>query len=76
MSQGYNFLHSHSGLEREIKYPKHKVLVDEEYEDMLTDGTLKNQIKFSRVKLNNVTYIELPVSLFIKNGGIFKNLSV
>lgn len=76
MSQGYNFLHSHSGLEREIKYPKYKVLVDEEYEDMLTDGTLKNQIKFSRVKLNNVTYIEVPVSLFIKNGGVFKNLSV
>lgn len=69
-------MHSHSGLEREIKYPKHKVLVDEEYEDVLIDTALKKSIKFNRVKYNNVTYIEVPIMLFVKNGGVFKSLDV
>lgn len=68
-------MHSHSGLERELRYPKHKVLVDERYEDWLIDKSLKKSIKFDRKTFNDVTYIEVPIMLFVKNGGVFKNLN-
>jgi hypothetical protein len=34
MSNGVTYLHSHSAIEREIKLPKHLVIVDVAYEDL------------------------------------------
>lgn len=68
-------LHSHSGIERELKIPKHLVLVDEEYKDFLLGESLKKSIKFRNVKYKGKVYLEVPIMMFVKNGGIFKNLS-
>lgn len=67
-------LHSHSALERELKFPKHKVLVDERFEEKLLSDGLGKSVKFKRKTINGVTYIEVPIMLFVKNGGVFKNL--
>ena len=75
MSLGITYLHSHSGLEREIKYPKHKVLVDEKFENELLGTESKESIKFNRMKHDGVTYIEVPIALFVNKRGVFKNLS-
>ena len=75
MSKGMTSLHSHSGIERELKMPKHLVLVDEEYEDFLLGDSLKEHIKFHCVKYNGKVYLQVPIMMFVKNGGIFKNLN-
>lgn len=75
MSHEINYLHSHSGIERELKMPKHLVLVDERYEDFLLGGSLKGQVKFHHVKYNGKTYLKVPIMMFVKNGGVFKNLN-
>jgi len=75
MSKGINYLHSHSGIEKELKMPKHLVLVDEKYEDFLLGGSLNGQVNFRRVKYNGKVYLEVPIMMFVKNGGVFKNLN-
>ena len=62
-------LHSHSGLEGAMGYPKHLVLVDERFEDLF----LKNNIKPMRIALNNKTYLRVPIMAFVRLGGQFKN---
>lgn len=37
MSTGINYLHSHSGIEKEQDFPKREVLVDEEYKELFTN---------------------------------------
>ena len=44
MSKGFNSLHSHSGLERELKFKKYLVLVDEEYKHVDGYGILGQTI--------------------------------
>lgn len=66
MSYGKDYLHSHSGLEREIKLPKHVVLVDESYAHLFS--------KAVPFKHNNKTYYKVPIMEFLKNAGVFKNL--
>ena len=36
MSHGLTFLHSHSGLERDLRFPKHTVLVDAKFAHMFS----------------------------------------
>ena len=67
MSQGINYLHSHSGLERQIKLPKHVVLVDIKYKDLFAYEPC------SIVEYNNKEYIKVNIRTFIRKGGLFKN---
>lgn len=69
MSQGIKYLHSHSGIERELKYPKHIVLVDEEY-----IGVFSELLDLKKIKCNGKFYIEVPIMEFVFKGGVFKNL--
>ena len=71
MSQGINYLHSHSGIERERKFPKHIVLVDERFKDEFNDCP----DKITPYKVNGKTYYKVPILLFIAKGGVFKNLN-
>ena len=57
-------LHSHSRIERELEFPKHMVLVDEEY------GYLFK--KYIHFKYRGVSYYKVPTLEFVENGGIFK----
>ena len=66
MSHGKDYLHSHSGLERELKFPKHIVLVDEKYGHLFT-----NPIPFVK---GGISYCKVSISEFVHNGGVFKNL--
>lgn len=67
MSYGLLTLHSHSALERELRFPKHTVLVDEKFGYMFT-------IKKPFVH-NRINYFEVPTINFVQNGGVFKNLA-
>lgn len=66
MSFGKEYLHSHSGLERELRFPKHTVLVDEIYGDLFL-------VKQPFVK-NKISYYKVPTMEFVNKGGVFKNL--
>ena len=68
MSVGYNYLHSHSGLERELRFPKHTVLVDAKFEETFADCVTK---PFSHKGHN---YLKVNILTFVKKGGTFKNL--
>lgn len=67
MSRKYGALHSHSGLERELKFPKHKVLVDEEYKGMFIEDTIEP------FKYMGKVYYKVPILSFVNKGGTFKN---
>ena len=69
MSHGLNILHSHSGLERDLKFPKHTVLIDTQF------GHLFHKDTCVPFKYNGVEYLKVNILQFVKNGGIFKNLS-
>lgn len=66
MSYGKDYLHSHSGLERNLRFPKHVVLVDEKYAYMFSEAK-----PFSH---NNIVYYRVPTMEFVRKGGVFKNL--
>ena len=60
-------LHSHSGLERELKLPKHIVLIDEQFKNMFIENNI------TPLKYNGHTYYQVPTLAFAKKGGFFKN---
>lgn len=64
-------LHSHSGLEREIKMPKHLVLVDEEFIDLFLDCGQK----LARYTYRGKVYYKVPILSFVHKGGVFKNFN-
>lgn len=68
MSYRVTYLHSHSMLERELRFPKHIVLVDEEFKDLFCENEL---VPF---KYNNIVYYKAPIMSFVNHGGVFKNL--
>lgn len=70
MSRGLTVIHSHSGLEREIKFPKHYVLVDACFASTFHKYGM-NTIPF---KNQNIEYIKVKILDFVKVGGVFKNL--
>ena len=74
MSQGVNYLHSHSGLERSIPdraNDKFHVLIDEEYKYMFDSCG----IKITPFTYNRITYYKVPTYAFFQKGGVFKNLN-
>ena len=68
MSQGYTQLHSHSDLERNLRFPKYIVLVDAKFKNLFLEDTI---FPFT---YNGVHYIQVPIMSFVKKGGVFKNL--
>lgn len=71
MSHGISYLHSHSGLERELRMPKHIVLVDARFKELFTSGLYE----ITPYKFNGVSYYKVPIMAFVHKGGIFKNLN-
>lgn len=69
MSGKFNVLHSHSGLERELKFKKHIVLVDEQYKNMFLEDTIE------KFKHHGNVYYKVPILSFVRNGGVFKNFT-
>ena len=69
MSNGITFLHSHSGLERNLRFPKHTVLVDAKFANMFSGEPCVPFIH------NSIEYVKVNVLSFVKKGGVFKNLS-
>ena len=73
MSRGINYLHSHSGIERDVRElakDKFHVLIDEEYKYMFEDCGVK-LVPFTH---NGVKYYRCTTYSFFRKGGIFKNL--
>ena len=70
MSAGLTILHSHSGLERELKFPKHIVLIDTKFASLIHAlGANTEPFRFG-----SKDYVKAPVMAFVKAGGVFKNL--
>ena len=69
MSNGITFLHSHSGLERNLRFPKHTVIVDATFANMFSG---KPCVPFTH---NSIEYVKVNILSFVKKGGVFKNLS-
>ena len=74
MSYGYNYMHSHSGLERTLTDKnianKSHVLIDKEFGEKFTD--CPSLIKL--FKHNGKEYYKVPILTFVRKGGVFKNL--
>lgn len=74
MSRGINYLHSHSGLERELKetvQDKFHVLIDEKFKHIFDECGVET-IPFT---YNHVHYYKVPTYAFFRKGGVFKNLN-
>ena len=72
MSNGINFLHSHSGIERSTPQTlrdKAHVIVDKRFRVLFPDALCEE------FKYKERTYIKVPTYLFYKRGGVFKNLN-
>ena len=70
MSHGFTYLHSHSALERELRMPKHLVLVDAKFASSFLADTIQP------FRYRGVEYYKVPILSFVKMGGVFKNLLV
>lgn len=74
MSNGINYLHSHSGIEREVRElakDKSHVLIDEEFKHMFDDCG----VKLTPFTYMGVKYYKVPIYAFFRKGGVFKNLN-
>ena len=67
MSHSINYLHSHSGIEREVRMPKFNVLVDARYKNMFLES--------KPFMYYGTTYYKVNTLEFANKGGVFKNLS-
>lgn len=69
MSINTNYLHSHSGIEREIHMEKRFVLIDEKFNKMFVDcGT-----ELVPYYYQNKKFYKVPIMAFVNKGGIFRN---
>lgn len=68
MSHGLTFLHSHSGLERNLRFPKRTVLVDAKFAYMFSGEPC---VPFTH---DRIEYVKVNILSFVKKGGVFKNL--
>lgn len=71
MRKADNFMHSHSALERDLKFPKSYVLVDEEFSPIFVE----EGVFVAPVTICGVSYVKVPIMAFIKLGGVFKNFA-
>ena len=60
-------LHSHSGLEREMRMDQGHVLIDDRFKELFS------QIKTEKMKCRGKVYHKVPVMAFVMLGGYFKN---
>lgn len=65
-----NFLHSHSGIERDLCMGKHHVLVDVKFMPLFSLRDLGSVFERKGVK-----YVEVETLAFIRKNGVFKNYS-
>lgn len=63
-------LHSHSGLEKALNFPKHIVLIDASF------GSMFNPNVIVPFRANGKDYYKVDILLFVKAGGQFKNFDV
>lgn len=73
MSHGINYLHSHSGIERDVRElakDKFHVLIDEEYKHLF-DDCMPDVKPF---KHGHMQFYRVPTYAFFAKGGVFKNL--
>lgn len=69
MSRDTMVLHSHSSIERELKFPKHMVLVDAIFaQDFRNRGMTTTPFKY-----RGDYYVKVSIQDFVKLGGVFKN---
>ena len=68
MSDGHNYLHSHSKLERLLQFEKKEVLIDTRYKDMFGEELL------TPFRYKNHDYYKVNILTFVRKGGVFKNL--
>jgi len=68
MSAGVTVLHSHSGLERELHFPKHTVLIDAKYKDLFEGSPCE------LFEHDGIEYYKVNIYSFVMRGGVFKNL--
>ena len=71
MSHGLTQLHSHSGLERDLKFPKHTVLIDAAFGAQVHKHGFKTVLFLS----HGHEYLKVNILDFVNSGGVFKNLS-
>ena len=69
MSFENEVLHSHSGLERELRLPKYVVLIDVSFGYLFMDEPKKT------FKHDGKTYYKVMTQSFVRKGGVFRNLS-
>ena len=74
MSTGENRMHSHSGLERELSYPKNFVIVDKSFKECFDPQSIKEEFFLLRDG-RKIEYIKVPTLDFVRKGGLFKNLN-
>lgn len=70
MSQRIPYLHSHSAYEREKKFPKDKVLIDERFKPMFEERHLFVEDYMPESK----QFCVVRILDFVKLGGVFKNV--
>lgn len=71
MSHGLSYMHSHSALERELRFPKHIVLVDACFRHVFENSGYPVYSFMNGHK----EYCKVPIMAFVEKGGVFKNLS-
>ncbi len=64
------YIHSHSGLERLLNFPKHTVLVDKRFEPVFIDTPHK------AFTYGGIEYIQVNTLTFVERHGVFKNFSL
>ena len=67
MTANFRHLHSHSGLEKKLLFPKNKVLVDKDFLHLFSN---KQAEKFVYKQME---YYRVPIMAFVMKGGVFKN---
>lgn len=68
MSHGVSILHSHSAIERDLRFGKSEVLIDEEYKDRFLEA--------KPFEYKGKMYYKVNVLNFVLKGGTFMNLVV
>ena len=75
MSYGHLYLHSHSALERNVD---DKDIVNKSHV-LICDTGIKyfEDVKdfLHKIEIDKRTYYKVPIMMFVKKGGVFKNLS-
>lgn len=68
MSYGVSYMHSHSAIERDLRFGKGEVLIDEEYKDRFLEA--------KPFEYKGKIYYKVNVLNFVLKGGTFKNLAI